>query len=139
MSYNNPANKYKQSAVASASREKLLLMIYEAAIKFCKKAIIAAEAKNIGDRGLYIGRVYDIVMELNNTLNFEVGGEIARNLESLYNFMAEELTKANISGDPKHLQTVLKLLTTLNDGWVKAIESLKSNKTDLPIKDEGSK
>jgi flagellar protein FliS len=130
MSQNKALQKYKQTSVTSASREKLLLMMYEGAIKFTKQAIIACETKNIGDRGLYIGKAYDIVLELNNTLNFEVGGEIAKNLEQLYMFMTEQLTKANISGDVNNLHVVLKLLNTLNDGWIKAIDSLKKQKTD---------
>lgn len=118
-------HKYKQTSVNSASREKLLLMLYEGAIKFVKKAIIATETKNVADRGLYIGKAYDIIMELSNTLNFEVGGDIAKNLEQLYVFIMEKLTQANIKGDAANLHEVLKILTTLNDGWVKAIDSLK--------------
>ncbi|MDZ4678114.1 MAG: flagellar export chaperone FliS [Oligoflexia bacterium] len=130
MSQNKALQKYKQTSVTSASREKLLLMMYEGAIKFTKKAVIACEAKNIGDRGLYIGKAYDIIMELNNTLNFEVGGEIAKNLEQLYMFMTDQLTQANITGDANKLHVVLKLLNTLNEGWIKAIDSLKKQKTD---------
>lgn len=130
MSQQKAFSNYKKTSVTSASREKLLLMMYEAAIKFTKKAIIACETKDIAERGLNIGKAYDIVMELNNTLNFEVGGELARNLEQLYMFMTEQLTKANVSGDAASLHVVLKLLTTLNDGWVKAVDSLKKQRNE---------
>src|SRR4051812_44733471 len=106
MSQQKALLKYKQTSVTSASREKLLLMMYEGAIKFTKKAIVACECKDIGERGLNIGKAYDIIMELNNTLNFEVGGEIAKNLEQLYMFMTEQLTKANVTGDVVALHTV---------------------------------
>ncbi|MCC6278625.1 MAG: flagellar export chaperone FliS [Oligoflexia bacterium] len=130
MSQQKAFQKYKQTSVTSASREKLLLMLYEGAIKFIKKAVIACETKDIAGRGYNIGKAYDIIMELNNTLNFEVGGELARNLERLYTFMTDELTKANATGQVQHLHTVLKLIETLNDGWVQAIEGLKKNKTE---------
>jgi flagellar protein FliS len=130
MSQQKAYQKYKQTSVTSASREKLLLMMYEGAIKFTKKAILACEIKDIANRGLNIGKTYDIIMELNNTLNFDIGGEIARNLESLYNYMTDELTKANVTGEVSHLHTVLKLLNTLNDGWVKAIDSLKKQRAE---------
>jgi flagellar secretion chaperone FliS len=123
----NPYQKYKATAVTSASREKLLLMLYEAAMKFCKLAIIACEKKNISDRGLNIGKTYDIVMELANTLDHNVGGEISKNLEQLYIFMMDQLTKANISGNAEHLKNVLKLLDTLYTAWVGAIEKLKKD------------
>jgi flagellar protein FliS len=130
MSQPKAYQKYKQTSVTSASREKLLLMLYEGAIKFVKKAILACETNNIGDRGYNIGRAFDIIMELNNTLNFEVGGELAKNLERLYTFMTDELTKANATGKVEHLHTVLKLLDTLYEGWVQAVDSLKKTKLE---------
>jgi len=122
---NNAFQKYKNTAITSASREKILLMLYEGSIKFVKRAIKACEDKNIAERGLNIGRACDIVMELNNTLDHKVGGELSANLEKLYVFITDQLTKANITGDPKYLQDALKILETLNEGWVQAIEKLK--------------
>lgn len=118
-------NKYKKTAIESASREKLLLMLYEGAIKFIKRAIIAAEAKDIPTRCENIARAYDIVLELMNTLDFKVGGEVAKNLEQLYMFITEELTRANITGKVDHLNNVLKILETLYEGWQEAVEILK--------------
>jgi flagellar secretion chaperone FliS len=117
--------KYKNTSVQSASREKLLLMLYEAAIRFIKKAIKAIEDKDIAERGMNIGKAYDIFMELNNTLDHKSGGDIALNLEQLYMFITDQLTQANIKGDAKHLHSVLKITETLYQGWVEAIESLK--------------
>lgn len=126
----NGYQKYKTTSIQSASREKLLLMMYEGAIKFTKLSLQAIEEKKIADRGINIGRAYDIIMELNNTLDHKVGGDISKNLEQLYMFMTEQLTKANLSGDPKPLRDVLKLLETLYDGWAKAVEALKKNQGD---------
>ncbi len=123
----NAYQKYKATAVQSASREKLLLMMYEGAIKFNKLAIQAAEEKRIADRGINIGRAYDIIMELNNTLDHKVGGDISKNLEQLYMYITELYTKANLSGSPEPLREALKLLETLYDGWQKAVEQLKKN------------
>ena len=121
----NPYQKYKSTQITSASKEKLLLMMYEGAIKFTKLAIKAAEEKKIAPRCENIGRAFDIVLELNNTLDHKAGGEIAARLEQLYMYMTEQYSKANISGSPEPLQTNLKLLETLYDGWVQAIEKLK--------------
>ena len=124
---NNAFQKYKTTSVQSASREKLLLMLYEGAIRFTKQAIKAAEEKNIAERGYNIGRAFDIVMELNNTLDHKVGGELALHLEQLYMFLMEQFTKANISGSPEPLQASLKVLENLYDGWVQAVEKLKKD------------
>lgn len=121
----NPFQKYKQTQVVSASREKLLLMMYEGAIKFTKQAIKAAEEKKVADRCHFIGRAYDVVMELNNTLDHKVGGEISKSLEQLYMFITDQYTKANINGTIEPLQNALKVLETLYEGWVGAVEKFK--------------
>lgn len=122
---NDAYKKYKQTSVQSASKEKILLMLYEASIKFVKKAIIAAEEKNIAERGYNIGRAFDIVNELNNSLNHEVGGELSKNLEQLYMFVTDQLVQGNITGNPKPLKDALRILEVLNNGWEQAIEKLK--------------
>ena len=129
----NAYQKYKTTSIQSASREKLLLMMYEGAIKYVKLGINAAETRQIADRGTNIGRAFDIILELNNTLDHKVGGEIAKNLEQLYMFITDQLTKANISGDPQHLRNALKVLETLYEGWQRAIEQLKKDQVEKNV------
>ena len=123
----NPYQKYKQTAVQSASKEKLLLMLYEGAIKFMKLSITSIEQKKVADKGINIGRAYDIILELNNTLDHKVGGDISKNLEQLYMYITEQLTAANINNDVKALKNALKVTETLYEGWQKAIEQLKNS------------
>ncbi len=123
----NPYQKYKQTSVLSASREQILLMLYEGAIKFTKLAILATEQNKVGDRGHNIIRAFDIVMELNATLDHKVGGELSKQLEQLYSFMMDQYTKANITGDPAPLHANIKVLENLYDGWKQAIEKLKKD------------
>jgi flagellar protein FliS len=118
-------NAYKKTAVSTASKEQILLMLYQAAIKNCKKAIEAIEAKQIAKKGEYIGKLQDIVIELNNSLDFEVGGDIAKELSSLYDYMLFASTQANIKIDAEPLQGCLSVLNTLYEGWSEAIKSLK--------------
>ncbi|MGE4131752.1 MAG: flagellar export chaperone FliS [Bdellovibrionales bacterium] len=121
----SPYQKYKETSVQSASREKILLMLYEGAIRFVKQALAAIDRNDIADRGINIGRAFDIVNELNNTLNHEAGGEIASNLEQLYMFITEQLTKSNATGSKEPLLHALRVLETLYSGWVEAIEKIK--------------
>ena len=121
----NAYKKYKQASVTSASREKLLLMLYEAAIRFTKKAQFAMEQNDIAERGINIGRAFDIIIELNSTLNHEVAPELASNLEQLYMFITEQYTKANAQNDKEALANALKILEVLHKGWEEAIEKLK--------------
>jgi flagellar protein FliS len=123
----NPYNKYKQTSVMSASREQILLMLYEAAIKFTKLAIQAAEQKKIAERGQNIIRAFDIILELQATLDHKVGGELSKQLESLYIYLMDQYTKANIKGDPEPLRSCVTVLENLYDGWKQAMEQLKKN------------
>jgi flagellar protein FliS len=123
----NPYNKYKQTSILSASREQILLMLYEAAIKFTKLAIQAIEEKRIADKGNNILRALDIVIELQATLDHKVGGELAKQLEQLYVFMIEQYTKANLKGEIEPLRANLKVLENLYEGWKGAIEKMKKD------------
>lgn len=118
---------YKKTSVETASKEQILLMLYQAAIKNCKKGIEAIEQKNVAKKGEYIGKMQDIIVELSNSLDFEVGGEVAKELASLYDYVLYSSTQANIKLDKSHLEGCLKVLNTLYDGWAEAIKNLKNN------------
>ena len=118
---------YKKTSVNTASKEQILLMLYQAAIKNCKKAITAIEENNIPRKGEYIGKLQDIIIELMNSLDHDIGGEITKELESLYEFIIHQTTQANINFDKEPLRGVLNILTTLYEGWDKAIKSLKGS------------
>lgn len=117
---------YKKTSVNTASKEQILLMLYQAAIKNCKKAMEAIDAKQIAKKGEYIGKLQDIVIELNSSLDFEVGGDIAKELSALYDFILFASTQANIKIDKEPLEGCLNVLTTLYEGWQEAIKSLKT-------------
>ena len=122
MSGNNYGlNRYKQTSITTAGRGQIVIMLYEGCIKFLRKASDAIVSKNIADKGLYIGKAQDIINELNNSLNHDVGGDLSKELERLYNYMFEQTTAANINNDTKPIDTTIKLLETLLDGWRVAI------------------
>ena len=127
MAGNHGANQYKQMSVTTANRGQILIMLYEAAIKNVKKAIIAIEKNDIPGKGMAIGKAHDIVNELLNTLNFEVGGTIARDLERLYNFVTEQLIKANIESKKEPLVSVKTILENLLEGWREAVKQVNIN------------
>lgn len=124
------ANAYKKTSVTTASREQILLLLYEAAIKYTKLGMKAMDEGKIAKKGESILKVHDIILELQSTLNFEVGGDIALNLERLYTFMTERLVKANMDNDRKSLEDVLGVLTNLHEGWKGAVQNLNREKAE---------
>lgn len=123
----NAYQKYKTNSVQTASKEKILLMLYEGAIKFTKLAIKAMEEKKIADKGYNIGRAYDIIMELNNTLDHKVGGDISKKLEALYVFIMDQYTQANFKNQVEPLKNNLKIIENLYQGWIGAVEKIKKD------------
>lgn len=108
---------YQQVAIGTQSKGRLIVMLYDGAIKFLKLAIQELEAKNYAAKGQYINRAQDILNELNAVLNMEAGGEIAQNLRKLYLFMNGRLSQANAKRDPQMIQEVITLLEELNQSW----------------------
>lgn len=127
MSNNYGLGAYKKTSVQTASREQILLMLYQAAIKNCKKAMAAIDQNDIASKGEHIGKLQDIIIELSNSLDVEVGGDVAKELMALYDYLLYSSTQANIKIDNEPLAGCLSVLNTLYDGWAEAVKSLKSN------------
>ena len=118
----NGVSSYKVTSVTTQSKGRLIVMLYDGAIKFLKLAIKETEAGNYEAKGRYINKALDIINELNVVLDTDAGGEIAANLRKLYLFMEKHLTQANTKRDPQMIREVISLLEELNQGW-KAITS----------------
>ncbi len=119
----NAYNQYKQNDVMLASPEELTLMLYNGAIKYVNRAVIAIDDKNIENAHQSIARAEDIVAELNATLNTEY--EVSKGLRSLYEFILERLVDANINKDKEILGEILPFLTELRDTWKEAMALAK--------------
>ena len=108
---------YQQAAIGTQSRGRLIVLLYDGAIKFMKLAIKEMEAGNPAAKGQYIGRAQDIINELNAVLDMEAGGEIAQNLRRLYLFMNRRLSQAHAQNDPQMVREVITLMEELNQSW----------------------
>lgn len=118
------AKSYKKTAITTASREQVLLMLYEGAIKASKLARQALEKKNMAEKCKQITKVHDIVMELNNSLDHAKSPDVSGQLASLYDFCIQQLLKANMNNDAGAIDSVTKILNTLYEGWVVAVEEV---------------
>ena len=113
----NGVEAYQDAAVTTQSKGRLIVLLYDGAIKFMKLAIKELEAGNPEAKGRYINRAQDIINELNAVLDTDTGGEIAANLRKLYSFMNNRLSEANIKRDPQIIREVITLMEELNQSW----------------------
>jgi flagellar protein FliS len=108
---------YQDSTITTQSKERLIVLLYDGAIKFMKLAIQELEAGNYQAKGQYIIKAQDIINELNAVLDMNAGGEIAENLRKLYVFMNKRLSEANNERNPQKIREIIKLMEELNQSW----------------------
>lgn len=108
---------YKETSITTQSKGRLVVMLYEGAIKFLKEAIRGIETGDPEAKGKCIAKAQDIILELNTVLDMEGGGEVAMNLRKLYMFMNSQLNQANLKQDTKMVEEVIKLMEELNQSW----------------------
>jgi len=109
--------QYAVTQVNTADRLQLVVMLYEGAISFLRQAKEKMALQDASGKGLYLSKALDVIAELNASLNFQEGGEVAANLFHLYNFMTAHLTRANLHWDQKAVDEVLAMLLQLKEAW----------------------
>ena len=130
MGYSNAYNAYQKTNINTASQGRLVVLLYEGIIKQLTTAetYIGNNGKispgNIEKYGICIQKAQAIITELQVSLDMEKGGDIARNLMSLYVFFNEELLAANISHNKEKLEFVLKMVKDLADSWRQVANSV---------------
>lgn len=110
-------NIYKKNQVETSSPKQLVILLYEGAIKNIRLAEIALEKNNREKRNKHLIKAQNIVTELSISLNHEQGKEIAEQLNSLYEFILNELVQANLKEDAKKMQHARELLSELLEAW----------------------
>ena len=110
---------YQQTAIETESKGRIIVKLYDGAIRFLGQALEAIKTGDFERKGNLILKARNIVLELSAALDMEAGGEISTNLRSLYNFILHRLTIANIKCDKIAIGEVINLLTELNEGWKK--------------------
>ena len=108
---------YNQINYTTSNPVKIVLMLYDGAINFLKKAIEYAENGDIKNKNIYANKARDIIEELNNSLNVEECQELAQHLRRLYFFMNRHLMKANWNTDTQGFKEVIELLSSLKEAW----------------------
>ena len=118
--YGQYQNAYRQASVNTMDQTKLILMLYDGAIKHVTIAIgelSRPQGQNVEKVHNSFVKSKNIISELMSSLNLEQGGEIATNLQSLYAFMFNQLIQANVEKKSEPAIEVLELLKDLKAAW----------------------
>lgn len=120
-------NQYKKTSVETVAPEKLLIMLFDGAVKDINNAKKAIEAKDINLAHQEIIKAEDIIIELMSTLNMDY--EISHNLFALYEYLLYQLTQANYKKDIALLNEVEEFLVEIRETWAEAAKNMKAAPT----------
>jgi len=123
----NPYQAYRRTQIETASKEQLLIMLYDGAIHYLKRAKVRmaeepATEESLTEKTNLILKAQDIILELMAALDMDNGGEIAKSLFGLYEYMNWRLNQANIRREVAALNEVVTLLSDLRQTWDEAIQ-----------------
>ena len=114
---------YKQIDVNTANRGKLVVMLYSGAITFLNKTKMFMEKKDFENKAKFIGKALDIVEELNIALDLQKGGEIAKNLRSIYMFLIRYIGQANLENNTEKIDKTISILEKLKNSFEEILKS----------------
>ena len=124
--YGNYQNAYKKASVNTLDQTKLIIMLYDGAIKNASFAVEHMKSGQIEKVHECLIKTKNIVTELMATLDMDRGGDIAKNLQSLYSYMFSQLIEANMNKKTEPVVIVIDLLKELRAAWTQ-INSKKKN------------
>jgi len=117
----SPYKNYIKQEVEGATKGKLVLLLYDGAIKFMRVSKKAIEENNIQEAHNNIMKAQNIIYELMSTLNMDVG-DISRNLMRLYDFMIWQLIEANKEKSKEKVDSVINLMSSLREAWKEVVQ-----------------
>lgn len=127
---------YRVNQIQTASREQLLLITYDIGIQACKSGEEAIGRQDTEGTNTALQRAQSVVRELMVTLNVELGGDVAKQLMSLYEFLYYELVQANVHKDVDRLVNVRMMLQELRQTWQEVAEKLRAEEQEMMVVEE---
>jgi flagellar protein FliS len=122
-----------ETGVAAASPHKLVVMLFEGAMVAVASGIQHMQTGDVGKKGEAISKAINIIENgLRVSLDKKAGGEIALNLDALYEYMSSRLVTANLKNQTQTLEEVYQLLKGLKDAWT-AIAPAEQAADDAPV------
>lgn len=114
----DPRNAYRESAARGASAVRQVILLYEQVVEDLRRAVTAIEGNQIEDRTNAINHALVVVGHLQGSLNFDLGGDVARNLERFYTMLRGKLLEAQVQISKEILNEQIALILDLRDAWI---------------------
>ena len=92
-------------------------LLLDGALESISKAIIAQQENDVAGRGEAVGTTITIIGLLQDSLDKNLGGELAENLDNLYDYMTRRLATVSVDKTPQSLEEVQNIVLQLREGW----------------------
>ncbi len=122
----NPYSAYLKQMEDISSKEELLVKVFEEIISNLNVAVYALEEGDIKTKAETLTKVTDAIAILQASLDMEKGGEIAQNLNRLYDFCMEELLRANANNEVQHIKNIIEVIQPIYEGFKGALENIRN-------------
>jgi flagellar protein FliS len=140
VAYTNQLSAYRETRVKTAGQGQLIIMLYDEAVKHLDRGLelLNLNAKGKRDPGRIekinkaVLKAQEIITELMASLDFDQGGEIARNLFSLYSWFNQELLEANVKQDLRRITIVRNMVNELRGAWNEVVSRTSTEIVNRP-------
>jgi len=132
----NRQKEYLLTRVRSASPMELVSILYETSIQCTEEALVNLRTGDILKRGEAVNKAVETIFELNRSLRHDVQPEYSKNLAGLYAYMQRRLSEAHAVKSAPMFEEVARLLRTLHEGWVGAMQNNQAELPALPAESE---
>lgn len=129
MNHPNPYAQYRQNSAETATPTRLVVMLYDGALRFLGQAVPAMQTRNYEAQTRYIGKAQAIIGHLRATLDFAAGGAVAQTLNDFYIRAYDTLTDANIHDKAEGVEKVIDGLRELRDAWIEVDRQCQAGKS----------
>jgi flagellar protein FliS len=119
--------KYLEASIATASKEDLMVKIFDAIVLFTRKAVekMKTEPNDIQGRHNLLRSAQRACAAAIDAIDFDLGGELAKSNAALYQFWYRELVQANMEGDVARAEGVLPQMLMIRNAWAEAVRRYK--------------
>ena len=121
------SNTYQEIAVQTSSPTKLVVMLYEGAIRFLGQSVTAIESKDIDTKRQSIDRAMAVIQHLQSTLDRDRGGDVAAELDRLYIYITSKVLEGSTKLQTEPIEEAIKLLNVLLSGWEEIVKKEQEN------------
>jgi len=144
-------HQYRQVAMQTVAPGRMIVMLYEGALRFLEQGRTAMLENDVESRAIYLNKAQAIISELRFSLDHGVGASFTKELESLYDFVINEINQTAFDQNPTHIANAVRTLEPLLEAWrripidsssdprgtVTEVTNL-SNSGTIPAEDKGS-